>query len=56
MIPNLSLEKVVVALRPKDFMNEVELESVIEQLSSQFGVEHFALHDLVSYLELSDGQ
>ncbi|MES9862170.1 MAG: hypothetical protein ABW157_20350 [Candidatus Thiodiazotropha sp. LLP2] len=56
VIPNLSLEKVVIALRPEDFMNEIELESVIEQLSSQFGVEHFALHDLVSYLELSDGQ
>ncbi len=56
VLPHLSLEKVVIALRPEDFMNEVELESVIEQLSKKFGVEHFALHDIDSYLELSDGQ
>lgn len=56
VIPHLSVEKVVVALRPEEFMNQVELESVMQQLIAAFGVTHFALHDLESYLELSDGQ
>lgn len=56
VLPHLSVAKVVVALRPEDFMHEVELESVIEELASAFGVEQFALHDLDSYLQLSDGQ
>ncbi|MCG8012574.1 MAG: hypothetical protein JAY64_12875, partial [Candidatus Thiodiazotropha weberae] len=56
VLPHMSVAKVVVALRPEDFMHEVELESVIEELASAFGVEQFALHDLDSYLQLSDGQ
>jgi hypothetical protein len=56
VLPHLSVAKVVVALRPEDFLHEVELESVIEELASAFGIEQFALHDLDSYLQLSDGQ
>ncbi|MEW8626297.1 MAG: hypothetical protein AB2551_11135 [Candidatus Thiodiazotropha sp.] len=56
VLPHLSVAKVVVALRPEDFMHEVELESVIEELASAFAIEQFALHDLDSYLQLSDGQ
>jgi hypothetical protein len=56
VLPHLSPEKVVVALRPEDFQHKVELESVIEQLITKLGVTRFALHDLDSYLELSDGQ
>jgi hypothetical protein len=56
VMPHLSVEKVVVALRPEDFIREGALEAVIEQLASVFGIKRFALHDLENYLELSDGQ
>ncbi|HOK80723.1 MAG TPA: SPOR domain-containing protein [bacterium] len=44
--------KVVVALRCKDFANEMEMENVIKEVEKLTGISNFAIHSLKEYLEI----
>lgn len=46
--------RLVLALRASDFRSEVELEQVIQAIRSRTGIEHFAIHALRDYLNLTN--
>ncbi|MET0089342.1 MAG: hypothetical protein ABW068_04845 [Candidatus Thiodiazotropha sp.] len=56
VLPFLDPREVVVALRPEDFHDELRLEAVIGELFSELGVTRFALHDLTTYVNVTDSQ
>jgi len=48
------LNRITLALRTSDFDSEFTLEHMIDTLQQETGIEHFAIHAMRSYLDLSD--
>ncbi len=44
--------RVIVALRCKDFENEMDLENFITEVKNQTGISSFAIHSLTEYIEI----
>nr|MBF0222397.1 sel1 repeat family protein [Desulfobulbaceae bacterium] len=50
---NIDKDKLVLALRPKDFTNELEQEEFIDVTFEQAGLTNFALHDFAQFIQMA---
>jgi len=46
-------EKLVIALRPDDFVSQTQMEDFISQLNQQYGKLSFAVHDFETLIGLN---